>query len=538
MKEQLPALIIVVPLLTALLSPLLAYFSTKAVRGFTLTAIFVAFLCAVKALIHALTEGAWHYHFGDWAPPWGIEYVIDPLGGAMAVLISFISFMILLYTGPFMREEGWLKKGIYYALYTLLTTGLLGMVMTGDVFNLYVFLEISSLSAYALIASGGDKAIVASFRYVLVGTVGASFYLLGVGYLYAVTGSLNMADLAEKLQPLMNSQAVLLAAVLILVGMGIKMALFPLHGWLPDAYTYSPPPAIPFISGVMTKVMAYVLLRYCFFIFGAMNGPIPAILEVLGWLAAAGIILASVMAIAQSDFRRMLAYSSVAQIGYIVLGMSIGNFYGLLGGVLHIFNHAIMKSCLFSVAGGVKWKTGEYRIEKFAELSRQMPLTMGAFLLGALSMVGIPPTAGFFSKWYLILGAIEKNMWVYVAVIILSSLLNAIYFFRVIEQAYMRKAPASSGGGTIENAVAENIANRGIVAESIFAENTVRENLVRENADRENIVRRNAGFRGRELPATMLIPIVVLGLGILAMGILNEPIVTNILQHALPGGGL
>lgn len=502
MREQLPALLIVVPLLTALLSPLVAYFSTKAVRGFTMTAIFVSFLCAVGALIHALTEGPWHYRFGDWAPPWGIEYVIDPLGGAMAVLISFISLLVLFYAGPFMQEEGWLKKGIYYALYTLLTTGLLGMVVTGDVFNLYVFLEISSLTAYALIASGGEKAIVASFRYVLVGTVGASFYLLGVGYLYAITGSLNMADLAEKLPPLMNSQAVLIAAVMILVGMGIKMALFPMHGWLPDAYSYSPPPAIPFISGVMTKVMAYVLLRYCFFIFGALSGPIPAILEVLGWLAAAGIILGSVMAIAQSDFRRMLAYSSVAQIGYIALGMAIGNFYGLIGAILHIFNHAIMKSCLFLVAGGVKWKTGEHAIEKYAELSRRMPLTMGAFLLGALSMVGIPPTAGFFSKWYLVLGAIEENMWIYVVVIILSSLLNAIYFFRVIEQAFMRKASAASQGNNTEIAIA------------------------------------NKGVREKELPVTMLIPIVVLGLGILLMGILNEPIVTNILQYALPGGGL
>ena len=495
MKEQLPALIIVVPLLTALLCPLVARFSTKLLRGLGLAAVLLSFLSAVGALGHALTEGPWHYYFGNWLPPWGIEYVIDPLSGVMAVLISFLSLAVLFYTGSFGREDARLKKGIFYALYLLLTSGLLGMVVTGDVFNLYVFLEISSLSAYALIAAGGDKATVSAFRYVLVGTVGASFYLLGVGYLYALTGSLNMADLAVRLQPLLDSRAVLVAMVFILVGMGIKMALFPLHGWLLDAYTYAPPAVIPFIAGAMTKVMVYVLFRYFFFVFGIMNGFVPIVLEVLGWLAALGIILGSVMAIAQSDFRRMLAYSSVAQVGYIALGLSLGNFFGFIGGVLHIINHALMKSCLFLVAGGVKWKTGEHLIEKYAELGNRMPLTMGAFLVGALSMVGIPPTAGFFSKWYLILGALEKDLWLYVVVIVLSSLLNAIYFFRVIENAYLKKAP---------------VAGKEIRGEKKKA----------------------------ELPIPMLVPLVVLGVSILLVGILNEPLISNILQYAFPGGGL
>lgn len=496
MKEQLPVLIIIVPLLTALLSPLVAYFSTKVLRGLGIAAVLVSFLSAVGSLARVLTEGTWHYYFGKWQPPWGIEYVIDPLGGVMAVLIAFLSLVVLFYSATFLREEGWLKNGIYHALYLLLTTGLLGMVVTGDVFNLYVFLEIASLSAYALIAAGGDKATVSAFRYVLVGTVGASFYLLGVGYLYAITGSLNMADLAVRLQPLLDSQAVLMAMVFILVGMGIKMALFPLHGWLPDAYTYAPPAAIPFISGTMTKVMVYVLFRYFLFIFGAAYGFTPVVLEVLGWLAVLGIILGSVMAIAQTDLRRMLAYSSVAQVGYIALGLSLGNMLGFIGAIFHIINHAIMKSCLFLVAGGIKWKTGEHLIEKYAEIGRKMPLTMGAFLIAAFSMVGLPPTAGFFSKWYLILGALEKDLWLYVVVIILSSLLNAIYFFRVIEQAYLKKAPA------VED-------------------------------DASNVV-----FIKRELPVTMMIPIVILGLGILILGILNEPLISNILQCAFPGGGI
>ncbi|MGI6145282.1 MAG: complex I subunit 5 family protein [Peptococcia bacterium] len=500
MREQLPVLMIIVPLLTALLLPLAAYISAKLARGLGIAAVLTSFLCALCVLIRVITEGTWHYYFGNWLPPWGIEYVLDPLAGVMAVLIAFLSLVVLVYSGPFLREDGWLRKGIYHALYLLLTAGLLGMVVTGDVFNLYVFLEISSLSAYGLIAAGGDKATVSAFRYVLVGTVGASFYLLGVGYLYAITGSLNMADLAVRLKPLLDSQAVLMAMVLIMVGMGIKMALFPMHGWLPDAYTYASPAVIPFISGAMTKVMVYVLFRYFFFVFGVANGFAPLVLEVLGWLAAIGIILGSLMAMAQTDLRRMLAYSSVAQVGYIALGLALGNMLGFIGAIFHIINHAFMKCCLFLVSGGIKWKTGEHLIAKYAELGRKAPLTMGAFLLAAFSMVGLPPTAGFFSKWYLILAALEKDLWLYVVVIVLSSLLNAVYFFRVIENAYLKKASAE--------VVAKIESSAGCV-----------------------------GYSKKELPLAMMVPIVVMSAGILLLGILNEPLVTNILLIAFPGGG-
>ncbi len=493
MREQLPALIVVVPLLAALLSLFVSYISKILARWVAIAALLVAHLSAIGALVLVLREGAsWHYHFGAWEPPWGIEYVIDPLGGAMAVLISFVSLFVAIYSGGFSREFNWLKTGGYYTLFLLLTTGLLGMVVTGDVFNLYVFLEISSLAGYALIAFGGNRGTVAAFRYLLVGTIGASFYLLGIGYLYAITGSLNMVDLAELLPPLMTSPVFLMTVVMFIVGFGIKMAMFPLHGWQPDAYSYAHPAAAPLIAGVMGKVPAYAAIRYFFFIFAPTSLVVSKALTVMGWLAALGIIIGSIMAIAQKDFRRMLAYSSVAQIGYIVVGMAIGNMYGLIGAILHIVNHAFMKSTLFLVAGGVKWRTGENNIEKYAALCGKMPLTMAAFAVCALSMVGIPPTAGFFSKWYLILGAIEADLWIYIVVIVLSSLLNAIYFFRVIENIYMKER--------IE-------------------------------------VREIRTSKPLELPLNMLVPIVVLGLGILVLGIFNESIVTQILQYAIPGGG-
>ncbi|KUO51273.1 MAG: hypothetical protein APF76_17485 [Desulfitibacter sp. BRH_c19] len=493
MREQLPALIVVVPLAAALLAPLVAYFSKTMVKLLTIMALLVANISAVTVLIQVLNEGTLNYHFGGWAPPWGIEYVYDPLSSIMAVLIAFVALVVAIYAGPFLEKDAKFKTGIFYSLFLLLSVGLLGMMVTGDVFNLYVFLEISSLAGYALIAAGGNRATVAAFRYLLIGTIGASFYLLGVGYLYGATGTLNMADLAEILVPLMDSSAVIVAIVMIVIGLGIKMAMFPLHGWQPDAYTYSHPAATALIAGVMAKVPAYAALRFFFFVMVASAGPVHKALQVMGLLAAAGIIIGSIMAIAQKDFRRMLAYSSVAQIGYIIVGLAIGNSLALIGAVLHIINHAIMKSCLFLVAGGVKWRIGEHLVEKYKELNKKLPLTMGVLIIAALSMVGLPPTAGFFSKWYLVLGAIEEGMWFYVVIIILSSLLNAIYFFRILENVYMKKSDQEV---------------KDINSDGKF-----------------------------ELPLQMLVPIIVLGLGILILGIFNEPLVSQIIQFAIPGGG-
>lgn len=491
MKEQIPIIIVLAPLVAALLSPLLAYFSRKLVRGTGLLALLLSFFSAFYALKHVLLEGTWSYSFGNWAPPWGIVYVIDVLGGTLAVLIATLSFLILVYAGEFFRDEKWLKEGGSYGLFLLIVAGLLGMSLTGDIFNLYVFFEISSLATYGLIATGGYRAVVASFKYLVLGTMGISFYLLGVGYLYALTGTLNMLDLAERIQPLLDSPAVVLAFGLMTVGLILKMAQFPLHGWLPDAHTFAPPPLSALMSGIVIKVPAYILFRIYFTIIGVGAGPLPQILQVLGVIAALGIIMASLLAIGQREFKRMLAYSSVAQIGYVVLGISLGNTWGLIGALLHMINHAFMKGCLFFVAGGYIYKTGEYSLEKLKGVYRQMPLTMGSFSIAALSMIGVPPLAGFFSKWYLILGSLEAALWPYVVVIILSSLLNLIYFFRVIENIYMQKTEKAQV----------------------------------------------TTWEKPELPWSMLIPILVLSLGIIVLGLSNEQIVTQVLQYALPGGG-
>jgi len=490
---HLPALIPVAPLVIALLTPILARLSVTLVRITALTALLISLASSAGALQHALVEGTWHYHFGGWAPPWGIEYVIDPLAGIIAVLVSFFCLLVLVYAAPYLAGKPAQEKGYFYTLYLLLAAGLLGMVVTGDVFNLYVFLEISSLAAYALIASGGSRATVAAYRYLLIGTAAASLYLLGIGYLYALTGSLNMADLAVLLPPLAATNAVALAVALITIGLGIKMALFPLHGWLPDAYSSAPAPVAGILAAVMAKVSAYAIYRILYFVFKT-AAPVQVALDIAGWMAAAGILYGSIMAIAQRDLWRMLAYSSVAQMAYIILGLALGNIMGLYGALLQILSHAFTKGCLFLVAGSISHQTGIRDIPRLARLSRRMPWTLAAFVVAAMSMVGLPPTVGFFSKWYLMLGAVEAGAWVFVAVLVASSLLTAVYFFRVLEYAYLKEDQGQVEGQTREVKAAG----------------------------------------GWELAPAMLVPVLILGLGILTLGIFSDQIISGYIHFALP----
>lgn len=486
--NQLPVLIPVSLLLFSFITLLLGLWRRNLAYPVALLGVIISLITATAGLIYVLQESAQHYYLGGWPPPIGIEYVLDHLSAMMAVLITFIGFLSIVYSYHSILKEVPDKVVPLYTLEMLLLAGLTGIVLTGDLFNLYVFLEIASLSAYALMALGDKRAPVAAFRYLIMGTIGACFYLLGIGFIYFSTGSLNMVDVSQILPELYASRAVLTGAILIVVGIALKMAIFPLHFWLPDVYTYAPSSVTALIAPIMTKVAAYVLVRIVFFVFMAeyLRDWLP-VTSIIGWLAAAGIIVASIMAIAQKDFRRMLAYSSVAQICYVALGIGLANPMGLIGGLLHILNHAFMKGCLFQIAGGIRYRTGLWEINRFVGLGRKMPWTMGAFTVAALSMVGIPPACGFFSKWYLVLGCIDANNWVFIVVIVASSLLNAVYFFRVLEKVYMS-----------------------------------------EPDDEEMI----AG-QSMEPPKGMLSTILILAAGIVILGLANAAIVTHILKPAV-----
>ena len=288
----------------------------------------------------------------------------------------------------------------------------------------------------------------------------------------------------------MDYPLMIMAIALLIAAFGIKAALFPFHGWQPDSYTYSHPGAAPLISGAMSKVPAYAMLRFFFYLFGAQHLFVQHGLTILGVLGAMGIILGSVMAIAQDDFRRMLAYSSVAQIGYIAVGLAIGSMYGLIGAILHIINHAFMKGSLFMVIGGIQYRFGEVRISRLGQIGKKMPFTVFTLVVAALGMIGIPPAGGFFSKVYLMQGAVDTGQYIYVAVLVISSLLNAVYFFRVLENVFINPDPG----------------------------------LKEVHPPTGKL----------ELPLQMLIPIIIFGIAILALGFCNAAIVDGIIKLGLP----
>jgi multicomponent Na+:H+ antiporter subunit D len=450
-ERNLPALIPLLYLAASLLVVLLGSMKKSVVYPFTLISSLVISSLSAYGFMLVLEHGTMRYFFGGWAPPVGIEYYYDLLAAFVTLVINVVALVVISHSNKLVIAEIEKKKMPYYAIVLLLLCGLNGIVLTGDLFNLYVFIEISSLAGYALIAVGNIKAPFAAFRYLIIGTIGGSFYLLGVGYLYVMGGTLSMIDISRILPLIESSPTVIIALTLMVSGIGIKTAIFPMHGWLPDSYTYAPSASSALIAPIGTKIGAYVLFRLLFFVFGVQYFSVTLpVGDILASLSAAGIIFGSIMAMAQKDMKRMLAYSSVAQIGYIGLGIGLANPLGYVGALLHLLNHAMMKAALFMVAGNLQHKVGHSDISKFDDTYRlRFPWTMAAFTVAALSMVGLPPLAGFFSKWYLALAAIEKGSWLFLAVILFSSLLNAAYFFRIIERVYLKRPVAVlNTGGT------------------------------------------------------------------------------------------
>jgi multicomponent Na+:H+ antiporter subunit D len=331
---------------------------------------------------------------------------------------------------------------LFYTMYLLTFAGLLGITITADAFNLFVFLEISSLSSYVLISLGAQRnALTAAFRYLILGTVGATFYIIGVGLMYQMTGTLNIADLAERLPDVASTKTILVAIGFITVGIGLKLGLFPLHTWLPNAYAYAPSVVTAFLAATATKVAVYALLRVYFTIFGVnvfSTLPIADFLLILGLIS---ILSMSTVAIYQNNAKRLLAYSSVAQVGYMVIGISMVTVTGLTATILHLFNHAVIKGALFLTLAAIFYRLKSVKVEDMAGLGKTMPYTMAAFVAAGFSLIGVPLTVGFISKWYLILGALEKGWWLVALLIIIRSLLAVIYFWKVVEFAYFKSRP-------------------------------------------------------------------------------------------------
>jgi multicomponent Na+:H+ antiporter subunit D len=435
--NHLPILQVLIPLLGAPLCLLVR--SPRVVGLFALFISILVFLVSCGLLQQVLEHGTIVYQLGGWAAPWGIEYRIDYLNSYLIVLVAAMGAIVLVAAQTSVRRELPANRHmVFYTSYLLCLTGLLGILSTGDAFNLFVFLEISALSSYTLIALGTDRrALTASYQYLIMGTIGATFIIIGVGLMYMMTGTLNMYDLAQRLPEVHHSRTVLSAIGFFIVGVCLKLALFPLHLWLPNAYAFAPSIATAFLAATSTKVAVYVLIRFIFSVVGAdfvaTVLPLQAIFVALG---VAGIFAGSISAIYQLNIKRLFAYSSVAQIGYIILGLAIGTQLGLTATLLHLFNHALMKAALFLAIGGVVYRIGSAQLSHFAGLGKQMPWTMAAIVIGGLSLLGVPLTVGFVSKWYLVLALLEKGWWPVAILVLISSLLALIYIWRIVEWIY------------------------------------------------------------------------------------------------------
>ena len=442
---HLPALQVVVPLLAAALCVLVPW--KRFSWGIAMAGSVAAFAAAIGLLSRVLDGEDIRYALGGWAAPWGIEYRVDAVNALVLLIVAGISVIVTPFALTSVERELDARRiPLFYGAWMLCLCGLLGIAITGDAFNIFVFLEISSLSAYALIAMGSDRrALVSAFRYLIMGSVGATFIVIGIGMLYVETGTLNLADLAARLQALHGERTILVAFAFLTVGISLKLALFPLHLWLPNAYTFAPSAVTAFIAATATKVAVYVLLRFFFTVFGAAYSFGDLRLGVwLMPLALVAIFTMSLVAIFQNNVKRMLAYSSVAQIGYIILGISFASVTGLTAATLHLFNHALMKGALFMSLGCVMYRVGSVHIDALRGLGRKMPWTMAAFTAGGLSLIGVPLTVGFVSKWYLVLGALEQGMWPVAALVLVTSTMAVVYVWRVVEAIYFGDPPARS----------------------------------------------------------------------------------------------
>ncbi|MGJ8668201.1 MAG: proton-conducting transporter transmembrane domain-containing protein [Oceanococcus sp.] len=415
---------VLIPLLAA---PLLVLIGGRQ-RAWLLALASIA--AAVLATLYSYVLGDGQTALGGWQPPVGINYSLDAANRPIMLLVMSAGLVSLFMASP--KQLSWLEPprlAIFYALFCLCLCGLAGITATADAFNVFVFLEISSLSTYALVATGQNRAALrAAFQYLVLGTLGGSFVLLGVGLLYMATGSLNMADIAARLADSPLPSAILVGGVFLLLGFALKSALFPLHQWLPGVYQHSPAPVATLLAASGTKVSIYALTRFGFSVLGVSWLAAHHVDKLLLILASGAMLFGSLAAIQQTRLKALLAWSSVAQIGYIVLAISMLNQAGLAAAWLFILIHAVIKGSLFIAAANLV----DDRLSQLVGLGKRDPVLASCLSIAALSLLGVPLTAGFVGKWVLIQAVWQSGVVFGVVVIAASSLLAVIYVARIV----------------------------------------------------------------------------------------------------------
>jgi len=439
--EHLPVLIVVISMLSAFSILIVGWRNKNACPFICIVTIIIQLVMAIFVLNYVLTNGTIYYWLGGWSPPWGIEYVVDALNAYILVIILFLGLLCAIHSKSSVEHELPGKKVSFFTLYQLFITGLCGVTVTGDIFNMYVFIEILSLSAYALVGSKGGTSLRAGFTYLVMGSIGACFFLIGIGFLYSVTGSLNIHDLSLLLPPLYGSRTVQAAFIFISVGLGIKMAIYPLHTWLPDAHPAAPSPISAMLSGIMIMVGFYALIRVLFTLFPFYYN-YGLILLILGLLS---MTVANLFAYFQMDIKRLFAYSSIVNVGIITTGAGVAAYIlavepagtipeaaslAMAGALLHILSHGIGKALVFLGSGNIHASIHTRDLSKMGGIAKDMPYTSYSMSVGLLSLLGMPPLIGFWSKFLILMAvamAIQSIGGVVMVMTFIIILFNVIY---------------------------------------------------------------------------------------------------------------
>ncbi len=408
--------------------------------------------------IYKSEEGIYKYYPGyAWSgekvlktgEPIGIEIKTDVFGSFLLFLVCILALITGIYSGSYISHAIPKEKGKYfYCLFSLMVAGMSGICLTGDLFNTFVFLEVASISSYALVAIQSTRdSFEASLKYTLVGAISSLFFLFGIALLYSATGSLNIGYISKQVSIIMTTDKIYIhkykplvfaSLALFTTAFSIKAGLVPGHFWLADAHPAAPSSISAMLSGIFVKVTGiFLLIRFLIVIFAIHKGYYSNLIQyLLMAISVVSIIGGSVFAIAQENLKRMLAYSTISQVGYILFGFSLFTNKGLEGAILHIFNHAIIKALLFLCAGSIIYKTGVKNIRDLKGIGHKMPVTMGAFVIGSLAIIGFPPFNGFLSKWYLGSAAIETKYPYFIVVLLISGALSSVYYLRVISISF------------------------------------------------------------------------------------------------------
>ena len=395
-------------------------------------------------LAYTLQSGtSYVYLMGHYSAPWGNELRIGPLEALMGMCFSGVMLLTLVGGMDHILEDCEPEKiNLYFGSVSLLMSSIVAILFSNDLFTSYVFIEISSITACAVIAVNykNGAALAASARYMIMGLLGSGVFLIGIAMLYDLTGHLLMENLGAAVSALSQSGGAVFPLTIIIalfsVGMGIKSALFPFHTWLPDAHSSATAASSGMLSGLVLKANVFLLIKIFCRIFGQEMIAFHHVTDVLLIFGACAMVFGSVSALLERDLKRMLAFSSVAQIGYIYLGIGMGSKEGLEAACVQVLVHAVTKPMLFCAAGGfMSVSGGSRKLEVLRGAARRDPISGAAFLVGALSMIGIPLFAGFATKLNLTLAALELSgwkTWLSIAAVVLSTILNALYYLRAL----------------------------------------------------------------------------------------------------------